>query len=61
MEILSEKSNHIVMKEKDLKDMSRRELITLIIKLNKKVNKKFKPTQKIVIVDDTNLFLNKGL
>ena len=40
------------MKENDLKDLSRRGLITLVMKLNKKVNNKSKPTQKMLIVDD---------
>ena len=45
-----EKSNHIVTKEKDLKDMSQSEFIALIMKLNKKS----KP--KIVVVDDYKPF-----
>ena len=40
------------MKENDLKDLSRRGLITLVMKLNKKVNNKSKPPQKMLIVDD---------
>ena len=42
----SEKSNHIDMKEKDLKKLSKSQLIKLLLKQNAK------PTPKIVIVDD---------
>ena len=46
--MLSEKSKHIAMKEKDLKDMSRKELITLIVKLNKKSKPRTVKTVRLI-------------